>query len=681
MRAFGAWQVGSSDAAAAEAIWRSGCCKRLTAALLAARGIRTPEEAREFLREDNELLHDPYSMADMDKAVARLRRAVADQEIVAVYGDYDVDGLTASALMTSWLRLRGLTVYTHIPERLTEGYGICDEVLDELAQEQVTLLVTVDCGVTALEQVRHANALGMEVVVTDHHECMAELPEAIAVVDPHRKDDAYPFKGLAGVGVAFKLLCALEGDERLPALLEYYGPLVALGTIADIMPVIDENRVLIRQGIQMLQTGYSFGVGGLMEEIRVDKRRLSGTDISFSLVPKLNAAGRMGHVRVAFDLLMERNEAGARRLARELCEMNAERRTVEDRVYQEAIGMVEAGRKPDGPIVLASENWHQGVSGIVASRLAERFGVPAVIISLEGDEGRGSCRSYGGFSIYGALEAVQEELLSFGGHELAAGLTLPRDGIDRFRRKLQEYYHAHEGDRSQLNVLVDFPVEDLTLLTLDEVDALQRMSPWGMGNAPPTLCIRDATAETLTPIGGDKHLKLIAQKNGRRFECVFFGVSVKELGVKPGMKVDLAFEPGVNDFRGNRSVQLLLRDVRPSRVADDQSLQAARRFFDGERMSPMENAMLAPDRTAMGRVWRYLTQRSRRFEEAPESLLPDIALRTGIPVLGRIWVALRVLDELGLIRLTEAAGSMDIYIPRTAGKTDLSRSALLGKLR
>ncbi len=304
MKAFGAWAVGKTDDAAAEAIWRSGCCRRLTAALLASRGIRTPEEAAEFLREDAGLLHDPMAMKDMDKAVARIRLAVERKETVAVYGDYDVDGITATALMCSWFKRQGLRCIPYIPERLTEGYGVSEEALEGLAQQGVTLMVTVDCGVTAVSQVCRAAELGVDVVVTDHHECVGDLPPAAAVVDPHRKDDDYPFKGLAGVGVAFKVVSALEGPEATEALLDRYGALTALGTIADIMPVVGENRALIRRGVWLLRTREYAGLDSLMAAIYVDKRRLSGSDISFSVVPKLNAAGRMGRVKVAFDLLM-----------------------------------------------------------------------------------------------------------------------------------------------------------------------------------------------------------------------------------------------------------------------------------------------------------------------------------------------------------------------------------------
>ncbi len=681
MQAYGAWRVGKCDDAAAYAIWKSGCCRRLTAALLSARGVRTPEEAAEFLREDAGLLSDPMAMKDMDKAVSRIRAAVGKRETVAVYGDYDVDGITATALMTAWFRRQDLRCIPYIPERLTEGYGISEEALSSLAAQGVTLMVTVDCGVTALHQVRRASELGMDVVVTDHHECVGELPPAVAVVDPHRKDDEYPFKGLAGVGVAFKLVSALEGPGTEDQLLERYGALTALGTIADIMPVTGENRVLIRRGITMLRTREYAGLDSLMAAIFVDKSRISGTDISFSLIPKLNAAGRMGRVRVAFDLLMAEDRREAQRLAGELCAMNTERRNVEDRVFREALDMLGDARHLEEPIVLASENWHHGVSGIVASRLAEKFGVPAVIICLEGEEGRGSCRSYGDFGIFDALDDAKEELTSFGGHELAAGLTLRRERVDALRQRLAVYYRNHEGDRPQQHILLDFCVEDPTYLTLGEIEALKLMSPWGVGNPPPTLCMRDVVAEALIPIGGDRHLKLVGVKNGLKFDCVFFGVSVRELGIHPGSLVDLAFEPGVNDFRGNRTVQLLLRDVRPSRMPGDPSVGMARRFRSGQSLQPMERAILLPDRSDMGRVWRYLTRRARRFDEETATLLPDIALRSGVPVPGRVLVCLWVLDELGLIRLTESEGIMEITIPRFEGKADLSKSALLQNLR
>lgn len=681
MRAFGGWKTGEYSPEIAAEIARSGCCKRLTAALLSSRGIKTPKEAKEFLRDDMALLHDPFLMKDMDKAVERIRLAVDHNETVAVYGDYDVDGLTSSAVITSWLRHRGLKCTTYIPERLTEGYGISDDALRQLREFGATLIITVDCGVTAIEQVKTARELGMDVVITDHHECQCDIPDAVAVVDPHRKDCAYPFKGLAGVGVAFKLICALEGKAALRRTMERYGALAAMGTIADIMPVTGENRVIIRQGITMLRTRPMPGLDSLMNAINMDKRRICGTDISFSVIPKLNAAGRMGKVSAAFRLLMSEEEAESAGIAAELCEMNAERRSVETRVFNEAIEMMGDARNVEVPIVLASENWHHGVSGIVASRLAERYGVPAIIICLEGDEGRGSCRSYGGFRIFEALDTASDLLTTFGGHAMAAGLTVPRENIEALRNRMTEVYLSTESERMQPSIPVDFCVDDLSLLTLEEIQGLKSMSPWGVGNPPPLLCLRDMKLETLIPIGNDKHLKMQISKGGKSFECVFFGLSVRELGIKAGSYIDLAFEPGINEFRGSRTVQLLLRDVRPARRKNDASLSAAKRFLNGERVNPMEKAMIKPDRSELGRVWRYLCRRARRFAETEDTLLPEISLRSAVLPVGRVLICLHVFDELKLLRLKlNEEGELEIYIPRIEGKVDLNRSMLLKQL-
>jgi single-stranded-DNA-specific exonuclease len=617
----------------------------------------------------------------MDKAVARIRQAVEKREKVAVYGDYDVDGLTASALIATWLRRQGLECITYIPERLTEGYGITEEALTSIAGEGVTLLVTVDCGVTACAQVEHARSLGIDVVITDHHECLPELPKAAAVVDPQKRTCPYPFKGLAGVGVAFKLVCALEGPERLEAVLEDYGPLVALGTIADIMPVIGENRCLIRQGITILRRKVLPGLDALMQAIGLDKRTMRGTDVSFSLVPKLNAAGRMGSVRTAYDLLMAEDPGEASRLADELIEMNNARKAVENRVFTEALELLEGEGNVESPIVLASDTWHHGVSGIVASRLAERYGVPTVVICLEGDEGRGSCRSPGDFCLFDALGEASDLLTTFGGHAMAAGLTLPRENVDALRSRLAQLYRASEGERLQSRIPVDFALEDLGLLSLEEIEGLRQLAPWGVGNPPPTLCIRDARVDSVTSIGGDRHLKMSVSRDGIRLDCVFFGLSVRELGIRAGTKVDMAFEPGINEFRGSRTVQLLLRSVRPARQSGEPTLPLARRFFAGERMLPMELALICPDRNDMGRIWRYLTGRSRRFAEETDTLLPEIGLRAQVPAYGRILVALRVFDELGLLRLQEQDGRMDIHIPRFEGKADLNASKILQRLR
>jgi len=680
MKPFGEWRVGSCSAENRALLQKHGY-SRLLSALLCARGLAEPECARESLRCDLGLLNDPFLMADMYKAVERIRRAVADDERVAVYGDYDVDGLTAASLMTDWLRRRGLRCETYIPERLTEGYGLSEDALRCIKSKSVDLIITVDCGVTATEQVALAREMGMDVIITDHHECPAKLPEAVAVVNPRRKDCGYPYKGLAGVGVAFKLVCALEGPENLGGVVEEYSELAAIGTIADIMPVIGENRAIIHHGMKALRATRNLGLDRLRTEIGIDKARISGTDVSFNLIPKLNAAGRMGRVKTAFDLLLAKDAREASRLACELCEMNLERRRVEDRVFNEAVEMLGDVRRIETPIVLASDNWHHGVSGIVASRLAERFGVPAVIICLEGENGRGSCRSFGGFKVFDALEYSREALTSFGGHEFAAGLTLKSDMVERFREKIAEYYVSTEGERLQPCLEVDFCVESMSLLTIEEIESLKIMEPWGLFNPPPTLCLRDVSIDALMPIGNDRHLKMRVGKDGQSLDCVFFMMSLKDFGMKTGTKVDIAFEPCINDFRGIRSVQLLLKDVRAARRFDDTTLLLAKKFLSGGALLPMEKAILLPDRSDCARLWNHITRRARHFSGVCEELLPDMALHAGTTSLGRVYICLKVFAEMGLIRLKESGSLLDIYIPRFDDKVNLGESKILERLR
>ena len=474
MQAYGAWRVGKCDDAAAYAIWKSGCCRRLTAALLSARGVRTPEEAAEFLREDAGLLRDPMAMKDMDKAVSRIRAAVGKRETVAVYGDYDVDGITSTCLLTDYLRSKGLRCLPYIPSRDNEGYGLNTAAIDTLHGQGVSLMVTVDCGITAREEAAYARTLGMDLVITDHHECGGgPLPEACAVVDPKREDDHCPNPYLAGVGVAMKLACACEGESE--SILARYADLVAVGTVADVMPLIGENRALVQLGLEMLRERPRLGLAAMLRESGLDEKKLSASSIGFGLAPRLNAAGRLGQTDIALQLLMTDDPDEAARLAASLCELNRKRQSIETEIWQEANAMLE-GREPDGPIVLCSDRWHQGVIGIAASRLAEQYSLPAIMICFHGEKGKGSCRSYGGFNLFDALSACAEHLTGFGGHALAAGLNLRQDQLPAFRRALADYYRSHRP-APQPEVLCDLLITDPALLSLDNVSSLERLEP------------------------------------------------------------------------------------------------------------------------------------------------------------------------------------------------------------
>ncbi|MCD7768891.1 MAG: single-stranded-DNA-specific exonuclease RecJ [Oscillospiraceae bacterium] len=627
----------------------------LLAAVLAARGFKTAEEAAFLLDDGPWELGDPMQIPDMDRAVRRIRLARERGETVAVYGDYDVDGITASCLMAEYLQGLGLKTEVYIPDRLGEGYGVNDEAVRQLCSRGVSLIVTVDCGITAVEQTALAASLGMDIIITDHHECQAHLPEAVAVVDPKRPDCDYPDRELAGVGVAFKLACALEGDGM--AVLSRCADLVALGTIADVMPLVVENRRMVRAGLEKLRTAPSPGLDALMALSGIEKSRITATAVGFTLAPRINAAGRLGHTTLALRLLLEKNSRQALSLAEELCSMNHQRQQMEADIWEQTSRMM-AGKSPTGPIVLAGEGWHPGIIGIAAARLSEAYSVPTVMISLDGEQGKGSCRSVGGFNLFDALAYCDSLLETFGGHALAAGLNIRRANIDAFRKALQEYYVNHPPQEDE-GLALDLEVTDPALLTLESVDALQALEPFGNGNPRPNLCMLDCCLASAVPIGGGKHIRLRLEKFGQSYDCVWFSHRIERLGARRGDRVDAAFYPQISEFRGRRTVQLVLLDLRRT---DRQAL--CRRALEGQT-----GAGQRLTRSELGRLWRSLARRS------PVHL--GVGRLEGIePGLDPVQIALglRVLSELGLAAVRTDGQSVDITLIVREGKADLMQS-------
>ncbi len=555
------WKVPSAPPVIPGALLAAGCSP-LLAAILELRGLGELDAAEDFLFGGAEQLNDPLTLEDMLPAVQRITRAIGCREHMAVYGDYDVDGITAACLLTDYLRGRGVRCETYIPDRLEEGYGLNTAAIDSLRAQGVTLIVTVDCGVTNLEETAYANSLGIDMIITDHHECREELPDAVAVVDPKRPDCRYPGTSLAGVGVAFKLVCALDGDAA--RMLERFGDLLAVGTVADVMPLTGENRYIIRRGLRKLADGNCRpGLIALMAETGAADKRLTAATIGYSLAPRINAAGRLGDTQAAVELLQTADRRRAADLARELCQKNRERQELELGIWEQALSALE-GQRLDGPIVLAAEGWHPGVIGIAASRLTDAFSLPAVMICLDGDRGKGSCRSVGGFNLYSALTACSDCLEGFGGHAMAAGLTIRADRIDELRRRLGEYYRSHPA--AYVPALeADLLVNDPALLSMECVESLDTLEPCGNGNPRPLLYLDGALLENVASIGSGKHLRLRVSKFGQAFECVFFSQTAEELGARPGQTVDLIFAPQINEFRARRSVQLVVSDLRPHR--------------------------------------------------------------------------------------------------------------------
>ena len=562
---FKKWNIGS-PAEQDVALLRTAGYPYLLSTVLAARGITTPEAAAEFLERERQLTISPMLMRDMDKAVERIQRAIADGETIAVFGDYDVDGITSTVLLRDYLKSCGVRCLRHIPRRIEDGYGLSKDAIASLREQGATLMITVDCGITGNEEVAFANSIGLDVVVTDHHECKETLPDAVAVVDPHRPDCPYPFKHLAGVGVALKLVLALGGENREDALFARYCTLAAIGTIADVMRMEGENRTIVSCGLEALPHTDFVGVHALLKEAGLLGKPITSIQIGFVLSPRINAAGRMGAADVAADLLETSDPARAEELARRLCDLNRERQAVEQAICADAAEKIKSLRSEErSALVLSSEAWHQGVVGIVASRLSEKYSCPSFMIHLKDGTGKGSCRSYGGFNLFAALESCADLLDGFGGHELAAGFTIPEGNIDAFRTRMNRYVRAATGGELPVSSLeVDAPIACPGAVTLAEVEQLDQLEPYGAENPRPVFALLGATVDSVQPVGQGKHLKLRLSKGTCRFDAIFFSATAEECGVAPGTRVDAAFYLQANTFRGSTTLQLQMVDIRPS---------------------------------------------------------------------------------------------------------------------
>ena len=650
------WNVPQA-AAVPEDLARAGY-PPLLCAVLTSRGITTAAEAAAFLEgPEQPVSDDPFLLTDMDKAAARIRRAIETGEHCAVYGDYDVDGITSSCLLTDYLRSLGVQAELYIPDRLEEGYGLNIEAVRHLHEMGVTLIITVDCGVTAVQETAYAASIGVDMIITDHHECQSELPDACAVVNPKRPDHPPVGQELAGVGVAFMLVCALEGNAR--RVMDRYSDLAAVGTVADVMPLTGENRRIVRQGLEKLKTAPLPGLAALMKEAGVKEDRLGTSTIGFVLAPRINAAGRLGRVSCASDLMLAKDPHQTQALAAELCGMNRERQQLEAEIWAEAEQMI-GQYTPDRPVVLAHEGWHQGVVGIVASRLAEAHHVPVVMISLEGDHGKGSCRSYGGFNLFDALCACGDLLESYGGHALAAGLNIRRENIDALRRALGDCYE-NSGPLEEKSISPDVLIDSAELLSMRNVASLDVLEPCGTGNPKPSFCILDARLVSVLPIGGGRHTSLRLNCFGRTWECVWFGQRAEKLDAQAGDDVDAVFTPQVSEYRGRRSVQLMISALRPH----DTSPQC-RALLAGER-----DSSVVIDRRSMACLWRALEHSCPLHADIGG--LASIEPRLSPPV---IALGLRVFSELSLaeVELELDGPGITVRLPRETKKADLSDS-------
>ena len=681
------WNLRPSGPAGSRAELERAGLPPLCAAVLCARGVDTAPAASAFLAHGPNLLHDPFLLRDMEKAVERISRAIREQETVAVYGDYDVDGITATCLLTQFLRTLGGQVVSYIPDRTEEGYGLNNHAIDALARQGVTLIVTVDCGITAAQEVEYARALGVDVVITDHHQCKEVLPQAVAVVDPRRRDCSYPFPDLAGVGVALKLALALTAPAQRPQVLLDYGELAAIGTVADVMLLQGENRALVHLGLERLADCSRPGLQALLREAGCPRGQVPTTvTIGYGLAPRINAAGRMEQAGTALELLLTQDPQRGQELAQELCQLNRLRQAIELEIFQHCDQLLTHTPALSAPvIVLAGEGWHQGVIGIVASRLAEKYACPAFMISLDGDKGKGSCRSFGGFNLFGALERCAPLLDSYGGHELAAGFSIRRDNIPAFRAalcQLVEEFAGHQPMESSLDV--DCEIPHCSLLSTQDVESLSLLEPFGSGNPKPVFLLRSVCVLSHTDVGGGRHLKLRLRRDGVAMDAIFFSANTAACGIENGQRLDIAFTLQINQFRGNRTVQLQLCDLRPAPTRSQLERSLFRRLQAGETLSPWEASLMLPQRRDFAHLWRYLEQLCAAGPaQAPmDQLLRQVTRSfSGHRSYGKALVCLHVMDERGLIQVAVQNQQATVRLCRPREKVDLEQAGMMRQLR
>lgn len=534
----------------------------LLAKILVNKNLIKKEDIDLFLKPTRHDFHNPYLMPDMALAVDRIIKAINNKEKILIYGDYDVDGITSITVVKNFLLERGANVTQYIPNRLNEGYGLNKDAIKKISDDGINLIITVDCGISGIEEVDYANSLGLEVIVTDHHEVGEVLPNAIAVVDAKRKDSTYPFRELAGVGVGFKLIQAiaqrLELEEK-----EYlkYLDIVCIGTISDIVPLVDENRVIAKLGLKLVEVTKNVGLKALLEASGYKK--IDSFTVSFGLAPRINACGRMGKEKEALNLFLTQDENEAKKIALRLNEYNKERQDIEKRIYEDAVNKIEKSEKNKQVLVLGSENWHHGVIGIVASKITDLYFKPSILICFEEDEGKGSGRSIPGFDLYESLTNCSENLEKFGGHSMAVGVTLKKENFEKFKEEFEKY--AQNSNICDIIPIIKID-EEITLedINIKAVEELNMLEPFGEANKMPLFMYKNLKIHSIRTLSEGKHIKLTLKDNNFYIDSIGFNLGHLAEEYQIGDKVDVVGSLEINRFNGRESVQINLKDLRKS---------------------------------------------------------------------------------------------------------------------
>ncbi|MBQ2767614.1 MAG: DHH family phosphoesterase [Clostridia bacterium] len=698
----------------------------LTAKLLVNRGYTTPEEATAFIRNEATLLHDPFLLNDMQKAIDRINRSLKNSERIVIYGDYDVDGVTAVSTLYLYLQDLGADIHYYIPSRSKEGYGLSCAAIERLAADGTKLIITVDTGITAAEEVDYAASIGVDMVITDHHECRPTLPSACAVVNPRRADSTYPFDELAGVGVVFKLICALEltraraeGRADIDAIRHIcytYADLTAVGTIADVMPLRDENRLIVSLGLRLASERKRVGLTALIDaassgnpDVRpatattnpakpiIKRKKITSGFIGFSIAPRINAAGRISEASRAVELFLTDNPDQAAELAYELCDINRRRQIEENRIAEQAYEMIEKTHDftRDRVIVLSDNDWQQGIIGIVSSRITEKYGLPSILISFDGvqglyespdDPGKGSGRSVKGLNLVHALTACDDLLLKFGGHELAAGLTVSRGNLDAFRERINDYAREHLNPEDMKTTLEAECEVCMDELTLDQASELYLLEPYGISNPVPAFVLHDVELVRITAIGGGKHTRLSVKQGKTTLTAMCFGSPTAHFPYSEGDHVDLLFNLDINEYQNTKSVQLIVRDLHHTEGYIDEQTRLQDRYEEicaGGEYTAEED--IYPEREDFAQVYTTIRREYRLGHDVFTLRTLGIVIKQMSgqninPI--KLKFIVRVLQEMQILGIEELAPDryqFELFFH--TGKINLEKSSILRKLK
>ena len=666
------WTVKNFDKEKATMIAEKLNISPYAALLASARGINTVEAAEQFFGFSEPCVADPMDFPDMYPAVKRIKKALDDFERIAVYGDYDCDGVTATSLLYSYLEMQGADVVYSVPNRHTDGYGLNYTAIENMSRMGAKLIITVDNGISSVEEAKYIKELEMDMIVTDHHLPGEVLPDAVAVVDPHRNDCVLEFKDYAGVGVAYKLICALEGEEN--DVTESFLDLAAIGTIADVMPLYNENREIVRRGMQLINDTDRVGLQALIEVAGLSDKTIKSGSVAFGISPRINAAGRIGSADKAIQLLLCDDYDEATELAEDINNDNVERQKTEQEILADALEQIK--KNPDwkysNVLVVSGEGWHDGVIGIVASRLVELYGKPSIVITVDGNEAKGSGRSIEGFNLYEALNSCADVLSHYGGHTLAAGLGLESGNIDTFRTAINAY-----GD----SIEMPFPVQSIdfkinpSVVNVELLDTIDLLEPFGAGNSQPIFGLYNMVISEVAPIGGGKHLRIGLKRGNTTLSALKFRTTQLDFPFSVGDVVDVAasFEP--NEYMGTLRISILIKNIKLHSMDEDELFSSMRSFNSLMCGKRGDYTSIVPDRNFIAQVYKFIRSRDTwRFDTEM------LCQRTGLTAsdYAKVSVALEALLELGTL-VYDSEGN--ITLPEVGAKVNLEDAPIFERIR